>query len=442
MKSFEEAFTFDNLMLIYQQLKASKTDRLNGQVKLLTGWDRIGYERFELEHVKHLSALSRKALTGRYLFRPSRRIDIPKPGGGTRPICYPSIRDSIAQRALYEVVGPAIESRLTDAAFAYRKGRSTHDAVATVYEAAIAGFPWVFETDFSKFFDSLVHDRLLGMVEALDLHPKAKTMVRRFIKTGEVLGSEKNPDFPASRTVGVPQGGVLSGALANLYLADFDRQMESADWRLIRYADDFVVMCKDEAALVQAEKRARELACELDLKLHPDKTHKKPIDKGIDFVGFRIKGTKISVRASNVEKFKGRIRAIIREVSDRIENGESSVGPRTLNHLIGRINWKIEGVFDEEAEVDRSWVAYFRIINDVEQLRELDRWVRIQINGWTRRYLKRSFNREALTQRGLQHLTTNYWRVRRHQATHRLHRQGFVLKATTRPATTSSSGNA
>jgi group II intron reverse transcriptase/maturase len=424
--SFDEAFAVDNLLLIYDRLKEDKTDRLTEEVKISTGWDRINLAKFEKEHMKHLRALSRRAISGRYIFRPNRRFEVPKPGGGTRPISYPSIRDSVAQRALYQVVGPTINLRLTGAAFAYRPKLSSHDAVAAVHHAAVSGRPWVFESDFKKFFDRLDHERLMTLVRSLGLDVRAEKLVTRFIKTGEVPKNDRNAPFPGSRTIGVPQGGVLSGALANLYLADFDREMECDDWQLIRYADDFVVLCKDEAAMSRAAELARKLAGDIALELHEGKTFAKSINDGIEFVGFHIRGTKVAVRSAKVAEFKNRIKTVVSTVNTDIQAGTLRPDLGALRALIRRIGRKIMGVFDAETGVDRSWVGYFRVINDVQQLRDLDRWIQGEVNAWARSHLHRTFKRQELSKLGMKHMVNQYWSVRRRQGARRMPYTGFL----------------
>ncbi|MEP6495758.1 MAG: reverse transcriptase domain-containing protein [bacterium] len=415
--TFDVAFSRDALGAAWLRLKESKTDILTHRVKIPGGWDGVTVRRFERQLNQHLAAIERQVRSGRYTFRPFLYHFQPKVDGGERKIAYSGIRDRIVQAALHDVMAPAIDARLTDSAFAYRSGISTHDAIRRIYAVTTRGQAYFVKSDFVKFFDKLDHARLRVLLDGLDVDVRARQLAWRFLRTGDVARdvARKERSYPPSRGLGVPQGGVISGLLANLYLASFDEAVRSVPGTtLVRYADDFLVFCRDEETCRAALSTIRESANSVHLELH-DGTKTVEcghIDDGVNFVGFRVRGTRISVKPTNVVKFKRRLDGVIRAHVARLDDRTYENARECVQNTLFHINRKVVGI-EIEPGVHRSWIACFRIVNDVAQVRQLDRWMRGRISGMMRRVGFRHASRSELLAAGYHPLLREYWSVRR-----------------------------
>lgn len=414
---FDVAFSRDALADTWQRLKEAKKDVVTSRIRIPAGWDGVTIRRFECQLGQHLAAIERKVRAGRYTFRPFLWHLQPKVDGGERKIAYSGIRDRIVQAALHDLMAPMIDRRLTDSALAYRTGLSTHDAIRRIYAATTGGKPYFVKSDFVKFFDKLDHGRLRALLDDLDVDGRARQLAWRFLRTGDVPrdAARDGRSFPPSRTLGVPQGGVISGLLANLYLASFDEVVRAVPGTtLIRYADDFIVFCRDEDTCRAAFKVIQTGATDVRLELH-DQTKTVEcghIDDGVNFVGFRVRGTRISVKPTNVVKFKRRLEGVIRMHIERLNDGTYENARECISKTLFHVNRKIIGV-ELEPDLRRSWIACFRIVNDVEQVRRLDRWVRGRISQMLKRIGFRHASRSELLAAGFHPMLREYWRVRR-----------------------------
>ena len=222
--------------------------------------------------------------------------------------------------------------------------------------------------------------------------------------------------LPCSKTIGVPQGGVLSGLLSNLYTIPFDSTMLDKRHNLVRYADDFVVACSSASERDRALIDAKNAAKDIKQELHPGKTISALADQGVDFVGFHLKSRRVSVRSWNVDKFKSRIQEVLE--MDKYK-------PTSPHHIIVRkrlvyhLNTKITGVTSEDG-LRRSWMVFFRIVNDIEQLQRLNRWIWQEFSRWNKLHYGNLLSHSEIRKLGLRSLTTEYRRVRREIPTYRL----------------------
>jgi RNA-directed DNA polymerase len=354
---------------------------------------------------------------------------IPKPDSKElRTISIASIRDNVVQRALYDYLYPVIEAKLSSSVYGYRKGISAHYAVRLVRAHFAEGRVFVFDADLRKFFDTVDHDVLLGMVNSLEVDERAKTLVRRFLKTGKIPSSQvlehkakkgKQAKFtPEPRLLGVPQGGVLSGLLSNLYLSDFDAAIRGRHEGYVRYADDFVVCCENEAECQQLHELVKVELQPLKVELNPDKTREcVPAASGVNFLGFRISTRGIRVRSRNVTKFKARIRGVLE--TQRVFRTATS----TLRSLARRLRFKIRGPNEEQlkklaergkavARCRRSWIGFFRIVDDLTQIRSLDHWLRRQVSGFIWKKHRTRVRLKHMRACGLASLINSLWRAR------------------------------
>ena len=206
---------------------------------------------------------------------------IAKSNGGYRPLAVPPFWDRVLQRAVGQVLTPCLEQLMDSGSYGYRPGRSRHNAKDQIQRYWRAGYHWVFESDVKDFFDSVQHDWLEVRLRALFGEDPLVAMLMSWVAAdvsfeGEVI----------QRKAGLPQGSPLSPLLANLVLDDFDSDMQKAGYKLVRYADDFIVMCKSPVQAKRVEDRVRASLNEHGLVLNDAKTHIKNLDEGLKYLGF------------------------------------------------------------------------------------------------------------------------------------------------------------
>lgn len=436
MPTFEDHFSLEALDASFERLLDGHFDVIAERPRISTGSDRIELDLFQRDKQKHLSAAGRKVLSGRYTFSPFLERQIPKDGSKEmRTISIASIRDSIVQRAIYDYLYPFVDTLLADGVvFGYRKRVSAHDAIGVIRRHFADGLTYVFEADLEKFFDTVDHDILLGKVADLGIDDRVQTLIRRFLKTGKIPSEQvqehreakgKQRKFsPESRVKGVPQGGVLSGLLSNLYLADFDAQMLSRHDGLVRYADDFLVCCREEAECHDAHRLADSLLTPLKVNLHPSPKKTKPCvraESGVEFLGFRISPDRVRVRGRNITKFKDRIRKVIEKQKLRPSPGA------TLKRLCWRLSFKIRGPDEEQLRklaergrtvsvARRSWIGFFRIVDDIEQIKNLDRWIRKEVAVFMWKKHRVRVTASQMRRLGLPSLVNSLWKARKSKA--------------------------
>lgn len=423
MPDFETDFSPDTLRTTYQGYLQGKHDVYDDRPKVPVGINGMTRRAFEHQLDLHLASMSRQTLSGRFRFAPFLEHEIPKPGSEeTRTIATATIRDAVVQKALYRHVYEAVDAQLGGGVHGYRDRRSAHSAVRAIREAFAERRVFVFDADIRKFFDSIDHTLLRAMVDALQIDGRAKTLLWRFMCAGRQTKEQKrNKQQPSPRRRGVPQGGVLSGMLANLYLTPMDEAITAAGGRLIRYADDFVVCCRSpkECAEIR-DVVVRELA-NLKLELHPDKT-RDCVDgrEGLDFVGFRISTNAVQIRKANVQRFKARVSSVLND----IEGNRPKSWRRAMFLIAKRVGRKITGparlYIDRMIERGiishphrRCWIGFFRIVTDLDQIRDLDRWVQRQISSLMWRSYQKKITRERMKEFGLPTLLTHLSKARR-----------------------------
>lgn len=228
-----------------------------------------------------LEALGEDLLAGRYRPPPLEGWLLPREEGGVRPLAVPPLRDRAAQRAAALALAPGIDTLLEDCSYAYRKGFSRAGAARAIQRAYDDGFRVVLDADIEAFFDSVDLDRLLGKLRALlPLEPlveAVETWLRSPVRFhGHLL----------ERRQGLPQGSPLSPLLANLYLDELDDEILGQGYRLVRFADDFVVLCKSVEEAERAREAARQALSELGLTLHEGKTAVRHLDQGLTYLGY------------------------------------------------------------------------------------------------------------------------------------------------------------
>lgn len=255
---------------------------------------------------EELQRLHEQLRLGTYRPQPVRRAWLPKPGSREqRPLGIPAVRDRIVQGALRHVLEPIFETEFAEHSYGFRPGKGAKDALRRVATLLKAGHDWVVDADLKSYFDTIPHDRLMRLLKERVADGRVLALVESFLRAG-VLEEAKGWQ---PTECGTPQGGVISPLLANLYLNPLDQQMAAAGWEMVRYADDFVILCRSEAEAQAALAEVRQWVSEAGLTLHPDKTRVVNASEpgGFDFLGYHFERGQRWPRTKSLKQLRARV---------------------------------------------------------------------------------------------------------------------------------------
>jgi len=367
----DKVYSLPNLLESWYEVKENKGS---------WGIDKESLEQFEGNLNQNLKELSRLLKERRYAPSAVRCVLIPKPNSSDmRPLGIPTIRDRVVQQAIKRVIEPIFEAKFKEVSFGYRPKRRALQAIQKCKEHMAAGYRWVVDADISSFFDTVNHRLLMQALKEEIADSTLLDLIERFLKAGVMREARLLPSVG-----GVPQGGVISPLLANVYLHYFDEVMAGRGYRLVRYCDDFVIFAKFKRKAERALLVSKQiLEDRLLLKLHPQKTRiVHGFFDGFEFLGCLFKSGYIRPRDKSIVSFKDKVRYITRRQQ-----------PKKFKMIIQHLN-----------PVVRGWGNYFRYGNVRTLYQRLDEWIRMRLRSFLEKKKalvyqnKRIYNRQLKTQ--------------------------------------------
>jgi RNA-directed DNA polymerase len=335
------------------------------------GIDRMSVERFEANSTYYLKALELALRNGSYKPAPIRRVYIPKGQGKTRPLGIATVKDRIVQGALKLVLEPIFEKEFLPVSFGFRPQRSCKDALRIVDKSLKDGFTWVVDADLQSYFDTIPKHGLMELVKGRVSDVNVVRLLQQFLDQQVIEGM--NHWTPMA---GTPQGSVISPLMANLYLHGLDEMLSSEEHKYVRFADDFVVMCRTREEAEKVLVVIQDWVDKHGLTLHPEKTRVGNCavkGQGFDFLGYRFEAGRRWVRP----KSRKALRDKIRQLTGRTRSGN------------------LESITAELNPILRGWFGYFKHAHR-STFRDVDGFVRRRLRAILRKREKRpGFGRTA-----------------------------------------------
>ena len=323
----------------------------------------MDYLREEWERIKE------ELLSGQYMPQPVRKVEIEKPGGGTRMLGIPTVLDRLIQQAVHQVLSPVFEPGFSEHSYGFRPGKSAQQAVKAARQYVANGKRWVVDIDLEKFFDRVNHDILMSLVKRKVKDTRILSLIDRYLKVGMFAGG-----IVSARKEGTPQGGPLSPLLSNILLDELDKELEARGHAFCRYADDsnIYVASRTSGERVMAS-LSRYLTERLKLTVNLTKSAvARPWQRS--FLGYSMtwhKKPRLKVAGKSVQRLKGSIREVCRRGRGR----------------------SLRGVIKELTPKLRGWITYFRFSEVTGLFEELDGWLRRKLRCILWRQWKRSYTR-------------------------------------------------
>lgn len=347
----DKVYALANLRAGFRKVKANRG---------AAGVDHQTIEMFEAHMEENLEKLSQSLKDERYQPQGIKRQWIPKPGSKEkRPLGIPTVRDRVVQAALLNVMEPIFEREFAEQSYGFRPNRGCKDALRRVDELLKRGNIWVVDADLKSYFDTIPHDLLMDRVEERVSDGAVLKLLKAYLKQ-DVMEAMKR----WTPVEGTPQGAIVSPLLSNIYLNPLDREMEKEGIEMVRYADDFLMLCQSEAEAEKALGLVREWTAKAGLQLHRDKTRIVDATRqgGFDFLGYHFERNMKWPRKKSLKKFKDTIRAQTKRT-----NGYS------LQTIIENVNRSAQG-----------WFEYFKHSHRTT-FSPLDAWIRMRLRSILRK---------------------------------------------------------
>ena len=346
----ERILSRENLNRAYKRVKANKgAPGIDG----MTVEDALPWLR------EHREELLEQIRSEKYKPQPVRRKEIPKPDGGVRQLGIPTVIDRVIQQAIAQQLSPIFEPKFIDGSYGYRPNRSAQQAIQKVKKYAEEGYTTAVEIDLSKYFDTLNHELLMNMVREEVRDKRVTDLIKKYLKSGVFAEG-----LLVKTEEGSPQGGPLSPLLANIYLNKYDQEMTRRGVKVIRYADDIVILAKSKRAgerLLESSKRYLEGKLKLKLNTEKSKVVSVYAIRNFKFLGFALgkgkNGMYIRAHAKSLKKVKQKLK----ELTSRSQGRNVRVVMRNVKVYI------------------RGWLGYFGIASMKTTMQEWDGWLRRRI---------------------------------------------------------------
>ena len=348
-KLLEKILDEENIKEAIRQVKANKGS---------PGIDGMKVEELEDFFKENGEDLFNKIRIRKYKPLPVRRVEIPKPDGSKRPLGIPSVKDRVLQQAIVQIISPMCEEVFSESSYGFRINRSCEKAVIKALEYFNDGYDWLLDLDLSKFFDNVDQNILMILVHNIIKDGDSESIIRKFLQSGVNIGGTVY-----ETTTGTPQGGNLSPLLANIYLNQFDKELEKRGLRFTRYADDVLICVKSEAAANRVMTSVtRWLKEKLRVEVNATKT-KVARPEDIKYLGFGFYRRK----DDGVYRPKPHIRSI-RKFKEKLHGETSRNKGVSILYRISRLN-----------PIIRGWINYFRICDMKYWMEKLDSYLRVRL---------------------------------------------------------------
>jgi len=357
----DKVYTRENLRRAWERVRANRG---------ASGIDRVTIGEFEESLDENLGRLHQELQEQTYQPQSVRRLKIPKRGapGKTRPLGIPTVYDRVCQQALVNRLEPIFEEVFDPSSFGYRRGRKTADALTKIWREVEAGSEWIVDADLKDYFGSVDHEKLMTLVGKRIADGRVLRLIQQMLKAGY---EEKGKRYETPS--GTPQGGIVSPLLSNILLTPFDKEMRRKEYRLTRWADDWVITCRTRSEAKHALDVATKILEKLGVRLNLEKTRIVHITQGFEFLGYKIQRGKANFKLpreritskvnqhnlyaiptqKSLDRFKDQIRALTRRAI-----------PLRLGGVIGEIN-----------PIIRGWGNYYCRSNVRRRFHQLDGWI-------------------------------------------------------------------
>jgi group II intron reverse transcriptase/maturase len=349
------------LQVAWDQVRRNRgTAGIDGQT--IEAIEAKGVEQF-------LKDLQEELQSQRYRPHPVRRVYIPKPDGRQRPLGIPRIRDRVVQAACKLVIEPLFEASFRDGSYGFRPKRSPQQAIYAIRKWITYGYDKVIDLDLKSYFDTIDHGLLMKLVQRRISDRRVLRLIQRWLRAGVM-----HEGLVEDTLVGTPQGGVISPLLANIYLHPLDKYWEQEEraTKMVRYADDLVVLCRWKPAEYYLPK-LRQFLSWLRLTINEEKTQLVTAEGGFDFLGVHFRKQPTRRDSSRSFCYAWPSRRSMQQIRNKIRRALGRDKRPSLDEKIQELN-----------PVLRGWSAYFHWLNSAKHFRKVDNYVQYKLRRWLR----------------------------------------------------------